>query len=270
MEFVEYGSSKGRLAVYFHGAPGAVEETAIFDSYARELNLRIVCFDRFAAEKSLDRESYYQRLANEIEAEALGEPVALIGFSIGSHVALEVAALLRDQVSHIHLISAVAPITAGDFLESMAGGLVFKLARDKPLAFSLLTQWQRIMAVLAPCLLVRMLFSSATGADIELSKRDDFRSYIIPILKQCFQKGASGYTRDIKFYVTWPGVFDGCTSSVSIWHGSEDNWSPFSMASYLCNALSGVTVVETMNGLSHYSCLLKAAPRICTHLAATE
>lgn len=270
MESNEYGDRNGRLVVYFHGVPGAMEECAVFDSPAKKHNLRIVCFDRFSVEKAHDPQDYYQLLADKIEAEADGKKVVVIGFSIGSHVALEVAALLKNQVSHIHLISAVAPLTAGDFLENMAGGLVFKLARDKPLVFYLLTQFQRVIAMLAPGFLLRMLFASATGADTELSKQESFRHYMVPILSQCFQKGASGYMRDIKFYVTWPGISDRYSSSVFIWHGSEDNWSPSSMASYLYNTLPGAKHVEIMDGLSHYSCLQAAAPSICANLAIAE
>ena len=43
-------------------------------------------------------------------------------------------------------------------------------------------------------------------------------------------------------------------SDVSIGHGVEDNWSPFPMASYLDNAIPAATNIESMEGLSHYSC----------------
>lgn len=266
MEFVEYGNKEGQLVVYFHGAPGGLEECAVFDSYAKNYNLRIICFDRFAIDNSLDRESYYQQLASQIKIKASDEPVDIIGFSIGAHVALEVGARLNDQVRHTHLVSAAAPINAGDFIDNMAGGLVFKLAMEKPLIFSLLTQYQKIMSMLAPRMLVSMLFARSAGKDKELSKRDNFKAYITPVLKHCFQKRAKGYIRDINYYVSWTGKLSGYTASVHLWHGTKDNWSPFAMASYLCSAIPGATQVEAMEGLSHYSCLYEAAPRICAQL----
>lgn len=263
MEFVEYGNKDGQLVVYFHGAPGAMEECAVFDHYAKDHNLRIVCFDRFSIDNSFSRESYYQLLAEQVRVKAGGEPLDFIGFSIGAHVALEVSALLNGQVRHTHLISAVAPINADNFIDNMAGGLVFRLAMDRPFAFYLLTQCQKILAAVAPDRLVKILFSSSAGKDKALSERHDFKSAMTPILKHCFQRRADGYMRDIKYYVTWRGELSGYTSPVHIWHGKSDNWSPFSMAEYLCKNIPGATVVNGMEGLSHYSCLYQVAEEVC-------
>ena len=267
MKFVQYGNKDGRLVVYFHGAPGSIDECAIFESHAKKHQLNIICFDRFAIDSSLDREGYYQHLAREIKTKSGGHPVDIIGFSIGAHVALELSALLGDSVRHIHLVSAAAPLNGGDFINDMAGGLVFKLAMKKPFIFTLLTQYQRLMARLAPRMLVSMLFASAMGKDKELSRQADFKRYITSVIRSCFQHQAKGYIRDINFYVTWPGKLNGVISGVSLWHGTSDNWSPFDMASYLCRELPGATQVEAMEGLSHYSTLYEAAPKICEHLS---
>lgn len=72
--------------------------------------------------------------------------------------------------------------------------------------------------------------------------------------------------RDIEFYTTWRGELSGYTSHVQLWHGTKDNWSPFSMASYLCNEIPGAVPIEEMEGLSHYSCLIQAVPKICEQL----
>jgi pimeloyl-ACP methyl ester carboxylesterase len=266
VEFVEYGKKEGRLVVYFHGVPGAMEECALFDSCAKDHNLRILSFDRFSIDNSLDRENYYRTIGDQIRLKAGIEPVDIIGFSIGAHVALEVSALINDKVRYTHLISAAAPLNAGDFISSMAGGSIFKLAMKTPLIFLLLTQYQKILALLAPRMLVNLLFASSAGKDKELSKKPDFKSYITPILKRCFKSRTKGYIRDVDYYVTWLGNLSRNKTSVCLWHGTKDNWSPFSMASYLCKAIPGATSIEAMEGLSHYSCLYEAAPRICAQL----
>jgi pimeloyl-ACP methyl ester carboxylesterase len=266
VDLVEYGNKDGQLVVYFHGVPGAIEECSIFDGYAKDNNLKIMCFDRFAIDEPCDREDYYRQLANQVKHNADGKPVDIIGFSLGAHVALEVSALLDDQVRHTHLVSAAAPINSGSFINDMAGGLVFTLAMKKPFIFSLLTQFQKLLALLAPRLLVSMLFASSAGKDKALRKQPDFKTTITPILKRCFQNRSNGYMRDIKFYTTWPGELGRFTSGVYLWHGTEDNWTPLSMADYLCTAIPGANRVEAMQGLSHYSCLYEAAPRICAQL----
>jgi len=72
--------------------------------------------------------------------------------------------------------------------------------------------------------------------------------------------------RDIKLYVAWLGDFADYTSSVTVWQGTEDNWSPPAMASYLYEAIPGTRALELMEELSHYSCLCEAAPEICRRL----
>ena len=211
---VEYGTKTGALVVYFHGAPGAIKECAVFDKHAQENNLRIVSLDRFAVKDAVDQDCYYQQIASQIKRIIGDEPLDIIGFSIGTHVALEVGAILRNQVRNIHLISSVAPLHKGDFIDHMAGGSVFTLAKESPVVFKLLTFCQKVMAMLAPSLLVRLLFASATGQDRELIKQPEFISYITSVIKHCFQAGTAGYMRDIKHYVSWPGYFDTYTSNV--------------------------------------------------------
>ncbi len=263
MKFDQYGNKDGRLVVYFHGAPGTIEECAIFESHAKEHNLKMICFDRFAIDSTVDRETYFSDLAKEVRIKADGASVDIIGFSIGAYVALEVSALLLDSVRHLHLVSAAAPLSGGDFIDKMAGGLVFKLAKEKPFIFSLLTQYQRLMAYLVPSVLTRMLFASAEGKDKALSKEAGFKNYITQVLRRCFLSRSEGYIRDVKFYVAWSNNLKKFSSSATLWHGTSDNWSPFSMASFLNDELPGATSVEAMEGLSHYSCLIESAPMIC-------
>jgi len=267
MKCVEYGSAQGSPVIYFHGAPGAMEEAAVFDQAAKQHNLRIISFDRFSLDQTLDRNAYYQAIADHIKRTIGTQPVDIIGFSIGAFVAFEVSARLKAQVRQTHLISAAAPIHAGDFIDKMAGGFVFKLAMKKPFLFTLLTHYQRLMAILAPKALTAMLFASAAGKDQTLIKQPDFKRYITPLLKQCFQRRANGYIRDIKHYVAWTGDLSSTTGKVCLWHGTLDNWSPFAMATYLDKEAPGEARLEAMEGLSHYSCLFEAAPRIGERLA---
>ena len=266
MQFVEYGQKDGQLVVYFHGAPGALEECEIFDEDAKISGLRIMCFDRFSLADSYDRAGYYQQIANQIKRQADGKLIDIIGFSIGTHVAIEVIKLLKDQVRYTHLISAVAPINSGPFIEHMAGGLVFKLAMEKPAIFWLLTKFQQMMALLAPKILVSMLFASSVGEDKILSEKSAFKRYITPLLQHCFKRRTKGYIRDVNFYVQWQSDFSAYTNKVYLWHGTKDNWSPFTMATYLCDAIPGATSIQTMEGLSHYTALFEAVSQICARL----
>lgn len=270
LAFSEYGHSGGRLVIYFHGAPGSVAEASIFERFAKDHNLRLVCLDRFAVPPSFERKTYYQFLADEIERLAGAGPVDLIGFSIGAHVGLEVAAILGDRVRRIHLVAPAAPLMAGDFIDHMAGGQIFGLALKMPFVFRMLTRFQTLLASIAPGQLVGMIFASAAGRDSALLQEDDFNRYITAVLRQCFRGRANGYIRDIANYVIWQGecIRDiSGLSVVSLWHGSNDNWSPFAMSLYLADAIPAAAPVQMLKGASHYSCLLEAAPKIFANAA---
>ena len=200
MEFTEYGNPAGKPVVYFHGVPGSSHESRLFDAPAREHGLRILCCDRFAIDRSITGADYYRHIAQSIDETVQGSPVDLIGFSLGTHAALEVSAVIPSQVRSLHLISAAAPLDGGAFLDEMAGKAVFSLAKRNPYLFQWLVKWQALLAKRAPQMLFRMLFASAQGQDREQVKSPEFKALICQVLQQCFAQGTSGYTRDIQQY----------------------------------------------------------------------
>ena len=268
LKFVEYGNPEGETVIYFHGTPGSPEECSIFEKHAKEHNLNIVCFDRFSIDSSLKGQDYYKFLAEAIADKSNGEKVDFIGFSIGCHAAIETSVYLKNNVRNLHLISAAAPLDADDFLDGMAGKMVFSIAMKQPIVFTLLSYWQALIAKLAPNALFKMLFASATGEDKELSKTKAFMGYITPVLTHCFTDNVSGYIREINQYIApWKASVLKISSNTHIWHGINDNWSPVGMAHYLKKNIPAPSNLELMEGLSHYTCLYAAAPKICSELA---
>jgi len=269
LKFSQFGADNGRVVIYFHGVPGAPEECAAFDHYGKEHGLRFICFDRFAIDASIAGEAYYQFLAAAISKQAVGEKVDVIGFSIGAFIALQTCRYLPDKIRTLHLISAAAPLDAGDFLNAMAGKQVFQLAKAFPVLFVLLSYWQSLLALLSPTALFRLLFANVAGDDKALAVDLEFRSGIINVLKSCFIGRIRGYVRDVQSYVLpWKTTLSEMTVNTQIWHGAEDNWSPVAMAEYLQSAIPGCASTQIFKGLSHYSCLYQAAPEICRQLGS--
>lgn len=270
MKFVELGNTNGRTVIYFHGAPGSPDEISIFEKHAKKHDLHIICYDRFSLDSSLKNKSYYKQLASAVIDKANGGMVDIIGFSIGCHAAIETSLYLRGTVRELHLISAVAPLNAGDFIGGMAGKIVFSLAMKYPTIFALLSYWQSILVRTAPNLLFKMLFSSATGEDKILLRKTYFKPFINSVLLHCFTGNVKGYIREIEQYVTpWGNAIVNCGASTFIWHGTSDNWAPLGMSQYLKETITGPSHLELLSGLSHYSCLYAAAPRICEQLGKT-
>jgi hypothetical protein len=149
----------------------------------------------------------------------------------------------------------------------VAGKKVFKLAKAAPALFVLLSFWQGSLAWLSPNALFRLLFASAAGEDKALAADCEFQANITKVLKACFVGRVRGYARDIGDYVQpWKTTLADVYINTHIWHGTEDNWSPPLMADYLKSAIPGCTSTKIFSGLSHYSCLYRAAPEICNLL----
>jgi pimeloyl-ACP methyl ester carboxylesterase len=267
LKYSKFGADSGRIVIYFHGAPGAPEECGFFDQLGKQNGLTIICFDRFAIDSSIKAEAYYKRLADEILKIAVAKQVDVIGFSMGAFVAIQTCRHMTDRVKTLHLVSAAAPLEAGEFIEAMAGKQVFKLAKSFPALFLLLSYWQGLLALLFPHALFRLLFASAAGDDKALVADREFQTGITKVLRKCFRGRVRGYARDIGAYVQpWKATLAAVSVNTFIWHGAEDSWSPILMADYLKSAISGCKSVTIYNGLSHYSCLYRAAPAICEQL----
>ncbi len=268
LRVTEYGNPEGKKVLYFHGAPGAPEESSIFERHAKEHDLNIICIDRFSINLSLRGAAYYKHIENIVRDKIKDNSVGIIGFSIGCHVAIEISNMLGSKVRGLHLISAAAPLDAGGFLNGMAGKSVFTLAMKAPKLFTVLSFWQVLLAKLAPSILFKILFSSAAGNDKELSKNKEFIAYINSVLSTCFSGNVKGYIREINQYIKpWGQTILNCTANTYIWHGANDNWSPVSMAVYLAETIPGSTSLEIIDEMSHYSCLYEAAPKICSALS---
>lgn len=265
----QFGADDGQRVIYFHGTPGAPEECAVFDQYGKQNNLTFISYERFSIDPELEGAAYYQRLVDEIADKAAGKTVDLLGFSIGGFIALQVCRLMGNSVRNLHLVSAAAPLEAGNFIDMAAGKSVFRLAQKHPSAFHLLVGLQGLIAAVCPNLVFRMMFTGVAGEDRTLVANREFQTAITGMLESCFTRHAPGYERDIRAYVQpWKDTLSGIGVNTHIRHGAEDNWSPVAMAEYLQSAIPGCASTEIFNGLSHYSCLYRAAPEICAQLGA--
>ncbi|CAN5529994.1 alpha/beta hydrolase [soil metagenome] len=242
-----------RRIVYLHGVPGGPVELALFGGAP------FAGGDLYAPDRTGAAPADWDALAAAIDARFGGQPVALVGFSLGAFVALQLAARLGDRVTRIDLVAAAAPLESGDYLGAMAGAPVFRAAQGAPWRFAALLRVQALLARRAPGLLYRMVFAGAAGADRALVGQPRFRAGIRTILANALRDGAPGYRREVLDYVApWSAIPGKVTAPVTLWHGSDDNWAPIAMAEALAAALPNVAAVHRLPGLSHYSALAQA------------
>ncbi len=234
--------------VYLHGLPGSPDEVSL------------VCDTpmRFFAPNFRDGP-----LDPQITAQFGTQPVTLIGFSLGAFRALRFAADHPERVAHLHLIAPAAPLELGDFLSQMAGGPIFRLARDRPKLFRLVTRLQAFGSGLAPEIFAALIFAKAQGDDIPLKAKASFLRDWGNIARQCLADGAEAYRDEITAYMApWSDLLGRVQTPTSIWYGSADNWTPPAMAEALAKALAVAPQVRPIENGSHYSTLAAALTQI--------
>jgi pimeloyl-ACP methyl ester carboxylesterase len=242
-------SSLRSQTFYFHGQPGSAAELALFAGIRTP--------DWIVPDRAnLSITGQFDALADQIRCVATASPVRLVGFSLGTFVALEIAARLHDYDIEIDLVSAAAPLQLGNFLNDMAGKQVFSLAGRSPLAFQLGAFVQSAAARAFTQQLMGMLFASAQGEDRALAKDAHFRVTMCALLRESYGRGREAYCTEIGRYVAdWSVLLPSVKHPVTLWHGVEDNWAPIGMADALANRLPNVTKLHRIEGLSHYSTL---------------
>lgn len=203
-----------------------------------------------------DAEGYFGRLAQQIDWQFPDTPLVLVGFSLGAAAALRVAPHLGKRVQRIDLVSPAAPLTLGDFLDGMAGAPVFRAALYGRVPFALLTFMQAQIARIAPAKMAAMLMAKARSADRDLAGEPVFMAQLEASLRQSLLEQRAAYRQEIQLYVAdWQAELASISQPVSIWQGSEDDWTPPAMARALADALPSCTGVLMQPGLSHFSTL---------------
>jgi pimeloyl-ACP methyl ester carboxylesterase len=236
------------VTLYFHGLPGSAAE---LQGFGPEIASRAGCFH------VVERKGDLARLARQIPAQFPLGSLRLVGFSLGAPAALQVAPLLGERVERIDLVSPAAPLQLGDFLDRMAGAPVFRAARAGRLPFAALTFAQAQAARIAPQKMAAALMAKARGEDRPLAADPRFLAALAHSLHHSLLGSRAAYTAEIRAYVTdWRADLAKVHQPISIWQGSEDDWTPPAMAHALAAALPSSPEMTVLPGLSHFSTLL--------------
>lgn len=262
-----YGCPDGQPLFYFHGVPGAAVEAAMLHQAALAHGIKLLVVERNLPGE-LGSAAYLQQLAQQISDSAAGQPIRLLGFSIGACLALRVAALLGERVTEVYLLSAAAPLQIPSNSIGMgAGRYTFLWAQHYPRLFRAFAWYQALLAKISPGLLLKLLFNGAGGKDPELLHQADTRAWLADIQRACFKHGISSYARDVNLYVEpWAAELENVTAAVSLWHGEADNWAPIAMSIYLQEHLRTASAVARGPEQAHYSCLLANAEAVMVTL----
>lgn len=252
-----------RQIVYLHGVPGSARELELFDVERSNSDMEILVPDRHIDNEHQTLIGHFKRLAEEIENRFPNGEIELIGFSLGTYIAMQVAPHLSHRIKALHLISSVAPLQWGPYLDDMAGKAVFEMAIKFPRVFSFLISVQSVLARYCPKLLVSALFANVQGDDKGLVENQKFRTKIAEIVKESVGTNKPTYRLEIGgFVLAWEPLKHLQNLNISFWHGAEDNWSPVQMVRDQQQYFGDSVEVNIMPQLSHYSTLAYALNQI--------
>lgn len=237
--------------VYFHGLPGSAADLTGFGRAIAGSTSAWHVVDRSAM-----AEGGFASLARRIDASKIEGSIHLVGFSLGAAAALRVLPFLETQVERVDLVSPAAPLHLGDFLGDMAGASVFRAARSGNLPFMLFAQAQALAARISSPALAKGLMARARGADAGLAQDSQFLDSLAQSLRTTLRASRRAYCAEIAHYVAdWRPALMEVRQPVTIWQGTEDDWTPPAMAKALAQALPGGAAIEWRDGLSHFSTL---------------
>lgn len=244
--------------LYFYGLPGSPTELSSFGPAFAANARHFQVVERTNALVGGDPAGYFGRLATQIDQQCPEIALHLVGFSLGAAAALRVAPYLGDRVRQIDLISPAGPLTLGDFIGDMAGAPVFRAAGAGRAPFACLTWLQAQAARLAPARMASALMASAQAADRGLAADPRFIEQLALSLRYSLLSQRAAYQQEILLYVAdWSADLAKVQQPVTIWQGSEDDWTPPAMANALANALPTCTGLLMQPGLSHFSTLCR-------------
>ena len=237
---------------YFHGLPGTPDE---IDAFAPEpLRARTIRIDRLSPPGPTHEQSLLSAFDNGTRH--VTEPLVLIGFSLGAMAALRVAARRPERTARVLLASPAAPLELGDFLPSMAGRIVFEAARRGGWALQALSTVQLAVLTLNWRFLQSQMLQGVSPAERSLMESPDASGALHTGLRTCLGPQRKAYHRELQAFVKpWSAVLKDVASDVVIWQGTQDTWTPPSMAHALHDHLAPRATLKSCEGLGHYSTL---------------
>lgn len=250
--YAEYGLSGGVPVLFCHGAPGS--RLSIFPEMSQAAaarGIRLIAPDRPGYGLSTFKQSHslldWTSDARELLAHLNIQGCKLIGFSMGSLSGFACAYALPEQIDHVAMVGAAAPMHIEGVLDglSASGHDLFALARNDISAFGAVIN---SMAVDADTVFAAMAATMSLPDQQILSER---RPAFINDFSAIVAAGAEGVVNDLALAANqWGFSPADIRCPVDLWVGSADTNTPPAMTHYLASVLPKNRVFE-LAGAGH-------------------
>ena len=247
--FAEYGDPAGKPVFWFHGFPDSRLEANFADASAKEMGVRIICFDRPGY--GLSDWQPGRRILDwpETMAEAaahLGfDKVGVIGLSGGGPYASALAFKRPELCTTVAIVSGLGPLDVAESAKGM-NALVrwgWRSHRWFP--------WNAWIAMFWTGFLVKRLPERAYDWNLRrlppadrkiLEANPQLRKHFREVVREAFRQGTRGTAHDLILYGSpWGFRVQDISVPVHVWQGDADTLVPFSMGEYYAKAIPGAT-----------------------------
>jgi pimeloyl-ACP methyl ester carboxylesterase len=265
--FQTFGDPWGRPLFFFHGSPASRLEGEFLDESAVAHHIRLIavdrpgmgCSDPQPGRRLLDWPSDVSAVARELRLNRFG----VMGFSTGALYVYACAKAMPDRLDGAVVVSGTGPPSL--MRRFNAGWLTLMAARALPPA----GRWMfGSIARRAEADPVGFIPPGLAHVDRDVLEDGELRRRFLSSFLEAYRAGSGGVVDD-QLLVTRDWGFDLAEvgTSVSLWHGTEDQTVPPRVAVAVARALQHGRL-NLQDGEGHVSLLVNHGNRILASLAA--
>jgi pimeloyl-ACP methyl ester carboxylesterase len=246
--YAEYGHSKGKPIIVFHGLPGSRLQRHPDESIAVQAGARTIHFERpgFGCSDPQPGRGLVHWVRDVMTGtELLGlDRFAIAGISGGGPYALACAAFLGHRITRVAIVSGVGPSgSMSDRSMHLTARLGFALAARAPWLLRGGVAASAKFATAHPERYLDITSSSMAPRDRAILARPEVREMFAEDLREAFRQGTRGLLDDLGLIARpWQLPLAAATCPIAIWQGKEDTVVPASAAQRLADLLPGATL----------------------------
>lgn len=256
--FREYGDRDGLPVICFHGTPGSRFMFQLADEFSRSAGLRLIAPERpgYGMSTLLKHRALADTaLDMDALADALGlARFAVAGVSGGGPFAVACAALLRERVLAMALVSPVGPMAGPECPSSIGTGhyLAFRVLPDLPLLYRGLFSVGRLAFHYAPGLIYGFILSRSAPSDWPILSRGEVRRNLIRGIREGVRPGVSGALEEMRIFARpWNIPFQAIRCRSVLWQGTADR-NVSARAAFHLGTLIPRCDIRRLEGAGHY------------------
>jgi pimeloyl-ACP methyl ester carboxylesterase len=227
--YAEYGVPGGLPVFGFHGTPGSRLMFRIAHEAAVEANIRLIAPERpgFGISSRHPGRSLKSYAADIAElAELLDmDRFAVAGVSGGGPYAAACAALLKERITALALISPIGPVCGSDKPDRIGRGhfFAFRIMPRIPPLSALVCGIGRAAFLYIPKLMYAFILSRASSTDWRVLSRPDVRRNLLAGVAEGCRPGVRTTMQELAIFSRpWNVPYEEITAPAILWQGLSD------------------------------------------------